>query len=102
VQNNLAETAGMIVIDLGIPPGFTPRYEDFDALVKAGTISKYNPTSRQIIVYLEKLTAGQKLQFSYHLKARFPLRAQTPVTTAYEYYNPDHRAQAPPQTLVVE
>ncbi len=102
VTNNTSATTSMIIVDLGIPPGFTVNYEDFEALVKEGTINKYNPTSRQVIVYLEKLEPKQKVQFDYRLKARFPIRAQSPVTTVYEYYNPENRAEAVPRSLVVE
>jgi hypothetical protein len=102
VTNNTPATTSMIIVDLGIPPGFTVNYEDFEGLVKEGTINKYNPTSRQVIVYLEKLGPKQKVQFDYRLKARFPIRAQSPVATVYEYYNPENRAEAAPRSLVVE
>jgi hypothetical protein len=32
------------------------------------------------------------LTFSYQLKAKFPVKAQTPKSTAYEYYNPSIKA----------
>lgn len=102
VRNNTPATAGMVIVDLGIAPGFTVNTEDFDKLVQAGTIQKFTPTGRQVIVYLEKLAPRQVLAFSYRLTARFPIKAQTPVTTVYEYYNPENRAEAQPQGLLVE
>ena len=102
VTNNTDGTAGMVIVDLGIPPGFTVSAEDLDGLVSAGTISKYNLTSRQIIVYLEKLDPRQKVELSYRLTAKYPIRAQTPVSTVYEYYNPENRSESAPQSLVVE
>jgi hypothetical protein len=35
------------------------------------------------------------------LKAKYPLRVQTPASTAYDYYNPDVQGELPPQVLVV-
>jgi hypothetical protein len=36
------------------------------------------------------------------LKPKYPLRAKTPATVAYEYYTPANRATAQPVELVVE
>ena len=44
--------AGTVLVDLGIPPGFTPITADLDALLKAGRIERYELTGRQIILYL--------------------------------------------------
>ena len=52
--------------------------------------------------YLEKLAPKQVVKFSYRLRAKFPMRAQTPKSTAYEYYNPDNRADAEPVAITVE
>ena len=45
---------------------------------------------------------GKPLKLSYQLKARFPIRAKTPRSVAYEYYNPKNQAVAVPVTLVVQ
>ena len=41
------------------------------------------------------------MEFSYRLQARFPLSAQTPASSAYDYYNPDVAGEAQPQFLTV-
>jgi 5-hydroxyisourate hydrolase-like protein (transthyretin family) len=101
VKNNAPGQTSMIVIDLGIPPGFTVEAGDLAELVGQKTISKFNLTGRQVIVYLEQLDAGQEVRFEYRVKARFPVKAKTPATTAYEYYNPDNRAEAQPAEIVI-
>ena len=45
---------------------------------------------------------GDELTFEYVLRPRYPLRARTPATTAYEYNTPGVRAVANPVELVVE
>jgi len=102
VRNRQKATAHMVLVDLGVPPGFTVQSEDLTALVEQGKIEKFHQTGCQVIVYLEKLTGGQTLRFAYRLKARMPLRAKTPQAQAYLYYNPEVRATARPTSLVVK
>ena len=65
--------------------------EDLSRLVEQGLIARYELTGRQIIVYLEDFPSEAPLAFSYRLRARFPMRAQTPPSSAYDYYNPTAR-----------
>ncbi|MGC9348920.1 MAG: alpha-2-macroglobulin family protein [Anaerolineae bacterium] len=103
--------AEQTIIDLGVPPGFSVETEDLKRLVARfqdlpddyayAKIQRFELTGRQIILYVSNLTSGEPLTFSYHLRANFPLRAQTPASTAYDYYNPSTAAEAVPQTLTV-
>jgi uncharacterized protein YfaS (alpha-2-macroglobulin family) len=88
VRLNQPGVVKMPLLDLGVPPGFTVLSEDLSRLVEQGVISRYELTGRQIIIYLENLSSERPVHFSYRLQARFPMRAQTPPTTAYDYYNP--------------
>jgi len=63
---------------------------------------RYEPTGRQIIVYLEDLESGRLVEFGYRLRARFPLRAKVPRSIAYDYYTPDSRDVEAPVEMVVE
>jgi uncharacterized protein YfaS (alpha-2-macroglobulin family) len=99
------------LIDLGVPPGFAVQAEALAALVVRyddvpedyafPTIERYELTGRQILVYVGNLSSEHSLEFSYRLRAKYPLRAQTPASSAYDYYNPDVNGEALPQTLVV-
>jgi 5-hydroxyisourate hydrolase-like protein (transthyretin family) len=103
--------ARQAIVDLGIPPGFDVLSEDLGDLVArhsdlppdyAGTkFSRFDLTGRQIIVYLEGLQAGQPLEFEYRIRARYPIRAQTPPSTAYDYYNPGMSAFSAPAAIEV-
>jgi uncharacterized protein YfaS (alpha-2-macroglobulin family) len=99
---NGAGAANMVIVDLGIPPGFDALTEDLDKLTESKLIQKYSSTNRQIIAYLDKVEAGKPIEFSYRLKARFPLRAQTPRSVVYQYYNPEIRDVAAPVEMVVK
>jgi hypothetical protein len=91
----------MVIVDLGVPPGFEVESGDLAQLVSDGVISKFNLTGRQIIVYLDHVDQEKPLSLTYRLKAKFPVKAKTPKSTVYEYYNPDIRDDALPQELLV-
>ncbi len=97
--------AGMVIVDLGIPPGFDVDAGSFAELVaRKGTprVEKFSLTGRQITLYVGSMKRGSPLEFEYSLKAKYPLRAKTPSSTVYEYYTPDRRAEAAPVTLEVK
>jgi hypothetical protein len=91
----------MVIADLGIPPGFTPDAAAFDALQKKGTIDKYSITGRQITLYFGRMEKGRRHEIEYTLTPRFPIRARTPGSGAYEYCTPENRGSGKPSTLRV-
>jgi 5-hydroxyisourate hydrolase-like protein (transthyretin family) len=103
--------ARQAIVDLGIPPGFEVLSEDLSDLVARHTdlppehegakFSRFDLTGRQIIVYLESLKAGQPLDFNYRIRARYPIKAQTPPSSAYDYYNPGVSAISAPADITV-
>jgi uncharacterized protein YfaS (alpha-2-macroglobulin family) len=101
VVNNDPREVNMVVIDLGLPPGFAVLSEDLDKLVERKAIEKYTIAARQIIVYLDRLASRKPLEFSYRLRAKFPIKAATPASTVYRYYNPEIKATAKPAELEV-
>jgi len=88
VRLNREGVVKMALIDLGVPPGFSVLTEDLSRLVEQKLIARYELTGRQIIIYLEDFSSAVPLTFGYRLRARFPMRAQTPPSGAYDYYNP--------------
>jgi len=88
IRNNTKGYMKMVMIDLGIPPGFSVMTPDLNELV-GKKFMKYSMTSRQIIIYIETMKPGENLQFKYRLKAKYPLKAKTPRSKTYQYYNPD-------------
>lgn len=90
-----------VIVDLGIPPGFDVDAGDFAEMV-GKTVKKFSVTSRQVILYIGDVKPGDVMTFEYTLKPKFPLRARTPSSVAYEYYTPSNRAESRPVDLVVE
>ncbi|MDI7277022.1 MAG: alpha-2-macroglobulin, partial [Anaerolineae bacterium] len=93
--------ARMVLLDLGIPPGFSVQAEDLSALVEKGLIARYDLTGRQIIIYVENFASEEMLAFSYRLRARFPMRVKTQPGAAYDYYNPEERSILEPTLMTV-
>ena len=95
-------SANMVMVDLGVPPGFDVLTEDLQKLVESKLIQKFSLTGRQIIIYLDKVEADKPVAFNYRLKAKYPLRAKTPRSVVYQYYNPEIRDVAAPVELTVK
>jgi hypothetical protein len=83
--------AQMVMVDLGIPPGFQVLTPTLDEHV-GKKIEKYSLTSRQIIIYLDEVVAGKPVHLSYSLQAKYPIRAKVRASRVYEYYNTDDEA----------
>ncbi len=91
----------MVILDLGIPPGFKLLPEALENIKRDKIIEKYTTTGRQITVYVRRMERDKPLTFTYQLKAKFPVKAQTPKSTAYEYYNPDVKVEVQPVQIEV-
>ncbi len=101
VKYNGAQPTFMVLVTLGIAPGFTVDPESFADMLSKGKIDRYELTARQIRVYLGKMDPGQKFEFDYALKAKYPVKAKTPKSEVYEYYTPSNRAESKPVELEI-
>ena len=91
-----------VIVDLGIPPGFTADPGDFAEIVGAKKAERFSMTARQVTLYLGDVRPGDVKVFEYSLKPKYPIKAKTPAAVAYEYYTPANRAAAKPVELTVE
>jgi alkylhydroperoxidase/carboxymuconolactone decarboxylase family protein YurZ len=91
----------MVIVDLGIPPGFTVDGGDFAEMVAAKKVQKFSITARQATLYLGDVKPGDVLSFEYGLKPKYPVKVKTPATVAYEYYTPANRVESKPAELTV-
>jgi uncharacterized protein YfaS (alpha-2-macroglobulin family) len=107
VRNNLTKAAGMVMVDLGIPPGFELLSEDLDAYreksagQKSGRLEKFSLTATQAILYFDSVAPNGKFALSFRLRAKYPIRAHTFASRVYEYYAPEVGSLAPPVQLEV-
>lgn len=107
IRNHLNKSANMVMVDLGIPPGFELLREDFgeyqekSAGQKSGRLEKFSQTATEAILYFDSLAPGEKVVLPYRLRAKYPLRARTFSSRVYEYYNPDLGSVARPIQLQI-
>jgi len=107
VRNNLTKAAGMVMVDLGIPPGFELLSEDLDtyreksASLRSGRLEKFSLTATQAILYFDSVAPNGKFALSFRLRAKYPIRARTFASRVYEYYAPEVGSLAPPVQLEV-
>jgi A-macroglobulin complement component/alpha-2-macroglobulin family protein/carboxypeptidase family protein/MG2 domain-containing protein/A-macroglobulin receptor len=107
IRNDLPKTANMVMVDLGIPPGFDllsedlQDYQEKSAGMKSGRLEKFNQTATQAILYFNSLMAGETVQLKFRLRAKYPIRVRTFQSGVYEYYDPDVKSVAQPVTLLV-
>jgi uncharacterized protein YfaS (alpha-2-macroglobulin family) len=107
VKNNLAKAANMVMVDLGIPPGFDllsedlQSYQEKSAGRKSGRLEKFTQTATQAILYFDSLAAGDTVTLHYRLRAKYPIRARTFQSRVYEYYDPAVGSVARPVALEV-
>ena len=102
IRNNLDKTAKMVMVDLGIPPGFELLSEDLQKMVektasaKSGRLEKFNMTATQAILYFDSIAPRDSFEVRYRLRAKYPIHAQGFASRVYEYYDPNVNATAKP------
>ncbi len=96
------DSTGMMIVDVGVPTGFATVTETLDALVGERLITRYEVAGRKVIFYLDGLQRGEQRTLRFQVKARFPVRATIPDSQAYSYYEPDVRAEAGGNEIIVE
>ena len=107
LRNETPAAMRFVMADLGIPPGFDVAREDFERLERAtrgktgGRLEKHTITPKQAILYFDGLAPHQTVEFSFSLRARFPLRAQAPSSRTYAYYNPAVEGRSEPVELTI-
>jgi uncharacterized protein YfaS (alpha-2-macroglobulin family) len=107
IRNNLSKTANMVMVDLGIPPGFDLLSEDLQSFQeknthdKTGRLEKFSLTATQAILYFNALSSKQTVTLKFRLRAKYPIRARTFQSRVYEYYDPDVNSTARPVQLEV-
>ena len=107
IKNNLPKPANMVMVDLGIPPGFDLLSEDLQAYheksagQKSGRLEKFSLTATQAVLYFNSLSQGETVTLRFRLRAKYPIRARTFRSRVYEYYDPDVNSIAQPIQLEV-
>ena len=86
--------AGMIVADISVPTGFSPVAETIAAAVEGEALLKrYDVAGRKVIFYIEDMFTGDRISFTFQVKAMFPVKARGVSSEVYSYYKPEIRGE---------
>jgi CD109 antigen len=86
--------AGMIVLDISVPTGFSPVTESIAAAVdRVEKIKRYDIAGRKVIFYIENMAPGDRIRFTFDVKAMYPVKAKGVSSQAYSYYQPEIRGE---------
>lgn len=101
VTNRTDAALKMVMVDLGVPPGFQVLTDRLETQVNAGEIMRYELPGQQVTIYLEAIAPGASIDLSFDVQARYPLEVQAPPSAAYLYYDTATRAETAPVGFVV-
>ena len=94
--------AGMVVLDVSVPTGFSPVTDSIaDVVEKDGQIKRYEIAGRKVIFYIENMLPGDIVAFTFDVKAVYPVKAKGVTSEAYSYYKPEIRGETLGQAMVV-
>ena len=108
IHNNTHANEKMVMVDLGIPPGFElmsedlQSFEDKSSNEHSGRLQKFSLTATQAILYFDGLAPSQTITFAYRLRAKYPIHARTFSSRVYEYYDPAVNATVRPLQLQID
>jgi hypothetical protein len=74
---------------------------DLDALLQAHTLSKYEVTGKQVVLYISQIAAASDVKLHYGLHATMPVRASDGAAEAHLYYQPSDKSHAQEQQITV-
>ena len=86
------ENTGMVIADIGVPTGFTVLRSSLNALVEADVVSRADVAGRSVILYIDSLARGEPVEFTFQMRALYPVRSRGPVSHVYEYYDSEVQA----------
>lgn len=101
LKNNEDVTQNMVLVTLGIAPGFAVNTADLQKYLDSGAISKFETTGRQLILYITALAPLATQKFEYTLQATLPVTAVDGGAVARLYYEPEKTARKAAQNVKV-
>jgi len=94
--------AGMIVLDVSVPTGFTPVTGSIAEIVeREGNIKRYEIAGRKVIFYIENMFSGDRISFTFSAQAMYPVKAKGVSSQAYSYYKPEIRGETLGEAVTV-
>ena len=93
---------GLLMAEIGLPPGFAPIVDDLDQLIVSQQISRYEIRRRAILLYFSRLNPQDSHTLAFRLMARVSGELLSPPSEVYSYYMPEVRSVSASQRLAVE
>jgi CD109 antigen len=94
--------AGMTVLDVSVPTGFSAVEDSLDLLLEQPNIKRYDVAGRKVIVYIEDMNPGDEVSFSFQARALYPVKGKGASSSVYSYYSPEWRGETLSQALNVQ
>jgi hypothetical protein len=91
---------GMLLAEVGLPPGADVDRASLVKLLDSWTISRYELQPDRIVFYLWSWKAEGSC-FSFSFTPRYAIHAKAAPATLFDYYNPDLRVVLAPQIFQV-
>jgi len=95
-----SQSYGMMLAEVGLPPGADVDRASLGKLLDNWTISRYELQPDRIVFYLWS-SAAEGDKFSFRFTPRYSIRAKAAPAKLVDYYNPDLNAVIAPQTFIV-
>ncbi len=90
---------GMLLAEIGIPPGAEIDRSSLQAAMKDWSINQYDVLPDRVVVYFWAKDGG--VSFNFKFRPRFGMKAKSAPSTLYDYYNPEAAVVAPPSVFTV-
>ena len=96
--------AGMVIIDIALPTGFSPVLETLDALVDEDPkVWRYDLPDGRVEIYVEDLVVNETFEVEFDGIALHQVITQPTNSKVYSYYNPRWSSEAlGPSVIVAE
>ncbi len=96
--------AGMVILDVALPTGFSPVLETLDALVDDDPkVWRYDLPEGRVELYLQDLVANETFDVQFEAIAGHQVITKPTTSKVYSYYNPRWRTETlGPSVIVAE
>jgi CD109 antigen len=94
--------AGMTVLDIAVPTGFSAVKESIEKVVsQQPKIKRYDISGRKVIFYIENLLPGDTVSFDFRVQALYPVKAKGVTSQAYSYYQPEISSESLSEDITI-
>ncbi|PIE19245.1 MAG: hypothetical protein CSA66_02640 [Proteobacteria bacterium] len=102
VTNLTSAGLDMVMVDVGVPPGFTVLTDKLEAYKESGAIMRYELPGQQVTFYLDAIAPEATVRLAFDVQANYPVEAQATGSSAYLYYDTEEKAEADPVDFEVD